>query len=187
MSYRLAWPRFLSVAAITATALGLAAHPLGAQTTKSCSTDDDDDDYDKKKCSVDVTVSLTTERTTWVYVSTSNVGFPQIGTNELAAKFVNTPGPMSEVRANTTWQLLISPGSLTWKGPTTRADKPSEDFQWSTDSDPALKPLSGSTRVRGGSAGRDFTDYFRYRMVLDWSKDPPGDYSITVKYTVVSP
>lgn len=175
-------------AAVQGSALALVLiGPASAQT--ACSTP-----ANGNPCSLAVSVRLSTQQAAELGVSSQVVAFPPVNGADLDAGGLLIPGPSAYVKANAAWQLQLSATSDVWlhSGADSRADKPAGDLQWSTspsgpftDLTQAMQAISAGA-AGAGSAGEGFQTTLYLRTKLGWT-DPPGQYSLTVYYTLTAP
>jgi hypothetical protein len=102
-------------------------------------------------------------------------------------------GPVVAVSANTPWALSISATSPTWTATSTfpgvaaRSDKPASDLRWSLDA-ASFTPLdvAGRQLATGGGTNAAISR-LTWRVLYDLTLDTPGDYAMTVLFTVTAP
>jgi hypothetical protein len=104
-------------------------------------------------------------------------------------EFQDDAGPTATVRANGPWNLTIAAQTPTWTGTNGgRATKAAADLQWDAGSG-TFTSLSATpvnvftTSQSAGNTSRDFL----YRTLWSYAADTPGDYALTVVYTVMAP
>lgn len=102
-------------------------------------------------------------------------------------------GPVITVSANTAWALSISAVSPVWSatssfpGVAARADKPAADLLWSLDAT-SFAPLDVAGRqIASGIATSAAVSALTWRVLYDLMLDTPGEYAITVLFTVTAP
>lgn len=169
-------------------ALVLAARPLGAQTCTasltagagSCSTA-----QFAASMTVNAVVQLTLSSTTTALTAPASVDYD--------AGFVANTGPSATVQCNVTCRLQISAATATWSATATTSvaprSKPCADLTWSTSSGGTFTGLTTtpatvqSIPATGGSAPVSLF----YRTLYSWGADTPGNYSLTVVFTLAAP
>ncbi len=102
-------------------------------------------------------------------------------------------GPVVTVSANTPWALSISAAAPFWTststlpGVTARADKPAAELQWSLGA-ASFTPLEVSAQqIAMGGRTNAALSALSWRVLYDLTLDTPGDYAMTVLFTVTSP
>ncbi len=147
-----------------------------------------------RSCTVTNNVTIQVGAATELELPGSGIALATPDITDFDARFQNTAGPTATVRANTSWALAISAstatGSWTPAGGAWAA-KPAGDLKWSLSAGgpyTSLVVAPASTQVTSGSgptAGRDIPLFFQ--TALDWANDRPGDYTLTVLYTLTAP
>ncbi|MGH7701379.1 MAG: hypothetical protein ACREMJ_12780 [Gemmatimonadales bacterium] len=101
---------------------------------------------------------------------------------------VEAAGPTAMVRSNTRWRLHVSAASEVWTADrATRPDKPATDLTWTTGSAADYRALSTEPAVAAAGDGTQGTRVpFRFRTRLDPGVDPPGTYTLVVRYTLTT-
>jgi hypothetical protein len=149
---------------------------------------------DGNPCTLSVSVRLSTLQAAELGVSAQSVTFPPASGADLDVGAMAVPGPSAFVRANSAWLLMLSATTGVWQhdGTDSRADKPVTDLQWGTSSSGPFTDLTqmsstiSSGTAGAGSAGEGFQSTLYLRTKLGWT-DPPGQYSLTVYYTLTAP
>lgn len=102
-------------------------------------------------------------------------------------------GPVVTVSANTPWALSISAATPLWSatstfpGVTARADKPASELRWSVGA-ASFTPLDVSAQqLATGPRTNAAVSALTWRVLYDLTLDTPGDYAMTVLFTVTSP
>lgn len=139
-------------------------------------------------CALDLTLRLETSSVISLTLSDAFLALPSPPLAR-GTQGVTVQGPTAYVSANTDWQLLIATATATWRGDgaTSRA-KPASDLRWSTAAPGPFTPMSQSPAMiaRGGPGGRTPVPTW-FGAVFDPARDGPGQYEITVNYTIVAP
>lgn len=146
-------------------------------------------------CSVGpIPVSVTIGKVADVTLSAATTTLPPPTSADLDAGFVAASGPSVVVQANTPWSLQIGSATATWTAAAiapnqaARPDKPASDLLWATAAGGTLRAMSVTTApVRSGGATAGTTTPLFYRVLLAWDADAPGDYSLVVSLTIVTP
>jgi len=171
-----------------AAALVCLAHPLAAQTcTASLSGG-------AGNCSTaQFVASMTVNAVVQLTLSTTTTALTAPGSADYDAGFVANTGPSATVQCNVTCRLQISAATANWGAtPTTSVTprtKPAADLTWSTSAGGTFTGLSTtpatvqSIPATGGSAPVSIF----YRTNYAWGLDTPGNYSLTVVFTLAAP
>ncbi|MGH9258669.1 MAG: hypothetical protein ACRD08_02045 [Acidimicrobiales bacterium] len=142
-------------------------------------------------CSVDNLVQVNVPTILRLTLSAATTVLPQPGETEFSAGFQDAAGPSATVRANRPWNLQVNGQAATWTGSNGgRANKPVGDLQWSTTGGAPFAALTttaanvfGTSQAAGGNQVTNFT----YHVLWSYTPDTPGDYELTVRYTVTAP
>jgi hypothetical protein len=99
------------------------------------------------------------------------------------------PGPTATVKANGPWNLTIAAQTPAWTGTSGgRGDKAAGDLQWDVGSGTFTSLSTIAANVYGSSQPAGTTPTaFTYRTRWSYEDDVPGDYALTVVYTVTAP
>lgn len=109
------------------------------------------------------------------------------------AGFCATTGPTATVSANAPWTLSISASTATWGATSTgtepaRADKPATDLEWSLSPDgPFTSMTTSPANVTAGAPTAGTAVAIFYRTLYNWTNDTPGNYSLQLVFTIISP
>ena len=144
-------------------------------------------------CSVNVTATMTVNAVVQLSLSTTTTALTAPGSADYDAGFVANTGPSATVQCNVTCRLQISAATANWSAtPTTSVTprtKPCGDLTWSTSSGGTFAGLTTtpvtvqSIPATGGSAPVSLF----YRTLYSWGADTPGNYSLTVVFTLAAP
>lgn len=176
--------------ALVTAAILLAARPLAAQTCTaslsggagSCST-------------AQFAATMTVNAVVQLTLSATTTALTAPGSTDYDAGFVANTGPSATVQCNTTCRLQISSATALWTATTTvvsapaRTNKPASDLTWSTSAGGTFTGLSTtpvtvqSIPATGGSSPVPIF----YRTTYAWGLDTPGNYSLTVVFTLAAP
>ena len=104
------------------------------------------------------------------------------------------------IKSNRGWALTIKANAATWTFVPSAADadpsKACADLEWKASSgSPKVTAISGSyggattseVQVAAGDSGANIDISMDFRMLTGYVDNPPGDYSLTVVYTISSP
>lgn len=167
-----------------------AARPLAGQTCTatvsggagSCST-------------AAITASMTVNAVVQLTLSTTSTALTAPGSVDYDAGFVANTGPSATVQCNTTCRLQISSATALWSATTTvvsapaRTNKPASDLTWSTSAGGTFTGLTTSpatVQSIPATGGSSPVNLF-YRTNYSWGLDTPGNYSLTVVFTLAAP
>jgi hypothetical protein len=171
-----------------AAALVCLGHPLAAQTctatvtggTGSCST-------------AQFAASMTVNAVVQLTLSSTTTSLSAPGSADYDAGFVANTGPSATVQCNVTCRLQISAATANWSATATTSvaprSKPCTDLSWSTSVGGTFVGLTTSPATvqsipaTGGSAPVNLF----YRTQYSWGADTPGNYSLTVVFTLAAP
>lgn len=141
-----------------------------------------------------IAASLTIGNVVQLSVSATSTALTSPGIADYNAGFVADAGPTATMLCNGPCRLQISAATATWAGTTTvvsapaRANKPATDLTWSTS---AGGPFTGLTTtpvtVQSLPATAGSSASLFYRTLYAWNVDTPGNYSLTVVFTLASP
>lgn len=142
-----------------------------------------------------ISATMTVNAVVQLTLSSTSTSLTPPGSTDYDAGFVANTGPSATVQCNTTCRLQISAGTPTWAATTTvvsapaRTNKPCSDLTWSTSAGGTFAGLTTSPvtvqsiPATGGSAPVSFF----YRTNYAWGLDTPGNYSLTVVFTLAAP
>lgn len=142
-----------------------------------------------------ITATMTVNPVVQLTLNTTTTALTAPGSADYDAGFVANTGPSATVQCNTTCRLQISAATAVWSASTTvvsapaRANKPASDLTWSTSVGGTFAGLTTapatvqSIPATGGSA--PLTIF--YRTGYAWGLDTPGNYSLTVIFTLAAP
>lgn len=171
-----------------AAALVCAARPLAAQTCTASLT------AGAGSCSTaQFAATMTVNAVVQLTLSTTTTALTAPGSADYDAGFVANDGPSATVQCNVTCRLQISAATTNWTAtPTTSVTprvKPCADLTWSTSSGGTFTGLTTtpvtvqSIPATGGSAPVSLF----YRTLYSWGADTPGNYSLSVIFTLAAP
>ncbi|HTR21971.1 MAG TPA: hypothetical protein VMH88_14055 [Gemmatimonadales bacterium] len=103
--------------------------------------------------------------------------------------YVPNAGPTVTVRCNQAWHLQVAAAAATWTAVApARVNKPASDLQWSLAANGTFAGLTtAAVTVTNGTATAGTVTNFFYRTLYSFSLDTPGNYSLAVVYTLISP
>ena len=143
---------------------------------------------------VSIAASMTVNAVVQLTLSATSTALTPPGSTDYDAGFVANTGPSATVQCNTTCRLQISAGTALWAATTTvvsapaRATKPAADLTWSTSSGGTFTSLTTSpVTVQSSAATAGATVNLFYRTNYAWGLDTPGNYALTVVFTLAAP
>lgn len=173
-------------AALLVVGAALGASPLSGQTCLATGAN--------ATCAVNATTSLTAPTLLRLTVGAASSPFGAITSTNYDDGYSRIPGPTVTVKANQTWQVQISSTAAFWTAVTTdplnpaRATKPRSDLLWATTVNGSYAAVSGAGATIGSGGGTAGTVVpFYLQSNWDYALDTPGNYSIVVTFTLVSP
>lgn len=112
--------------------------------------------------------------------------FPRISSSNLDKGFVESRGAaIITVSSNVAWQLTVRSEDLDM-GKVGNRIKPLSDFLWKKSGDAHYTAISHEGRLVDSSAR--YADHREvevdYRMVVGWTRDKPGTYGLTLRFTM---
>lgn len=179
----------LSVLAVVTFAAALGVMPIRAAAQTQCTASGEPD-----SCSVPGTVSMTAGRVVRLQMSAGSTPLTAPTTTDFDAGFNATTGPTLTVSANAPWSLQIRAATATWNATSTAADapawaaKPAGDLKWSTAAGGSFVSLTTSdVNLFTGAATASDAATLYFQTLYDWTTDTPGNYSLSIVLTLVSP
>jgi len=141
-------------------------------------------------CAITATASLTIGTVASLTLSaTSTTLTPPADTNYVLG-FVRSVGPSATIQANTTWTLQISATGAFWTASAGAwATKPIGQLEWSTTAlaGPYSSITNAGATIKTGAATASTAVSVFYQTLYAYSTDLPGNYSVAVTFTLVSP
>lgn len=141
-------------------------------------------------CSVNTTAGLTIGTVANLTLSaTSTVLTPPADTDYVLG-FVRSTGPSATIKANTTWTLQISATGTFWTASAGAwATKPIGQLEWSTTAlaGPYTSVTNTAATIKTGAATASSAVSVFYQTLYAYATDLPGNYSVAVTFTLVSP
>jgi hypothetical protein len=141
-----------------------------------------------------IAASMTTGTVVQLTLSATSTALTAPGSAAYDAGFVANSGPSATVQCNTSCRLQISAATAFWSATTTvvsapaRVNKPAADLNWSTSSGGTFTGLTTSpATVQSSSATAGSTVNLFYQTNYAWGLDTPGNYSLTVVFTLAAP
>ena len=145
-------------------------------------------------CNINSTVTIQIGAATMVALPGSTITLNTPYVPDYDAGYQDSPGPSATVRANRSWRLYISASTASgyWTAAGGAwASKPAGDLRWALASGGPYTSLlvsPGSAQIGSGAAATAGTSIPLYfRTSLDWLRDTPGTYTLTVMYTLTAP
>ena len=140
-------------------------------------------------CSLNVTTSVTIPTILRVTESGSSTSFGAITATEYLADSVRVTGPTVTVKANQAWRVQISSSATFWTASGgARANKPLSDLGWSTLlAGPYTNVTGTGTNFASGTRTGGNATTLKFQSKWDATLDTPGNYSVVVTFTLLSP
>ncbi len=145
-------------------------------------------------CSVNVSTSVTAPVLLRITVDAASSPFGTVSTTNFNDGHAEISGPAITVKANQTWEVHISSVAVVWTAVNTdisnpaRTTKPVGDLLWATTLGGSYTPVTGTaTSIGSGTRTAGTAAPVFFRSVWDYALDTPGNYSIGVTFTLVSP
>ena len=182
--------RFVIASLAIWAALALSTPAVAAQTVLTCSVSGQ-----SGKCSPTVTLdqpaTMVNPALLQLSVSPTSSTYTAATTDMDQATGVATFTPVSlSVMANRSWTLQVNANFAFWTASAGAwGSKPASDLIWSlTPAGPTTSVTTTATTLTTGSAGPGSPTVLIYiRPVAHWLTDKPGNYSITVTFTMTTP
>jgi hypothetical protein len=146
-------------------------------------------------CTVNVTTSITLPTLPYhLTVGSSTTAFGTVTSTNFDAGFAELPGPSVTVQANKPWSIGISSAATFWTATNTdptnpaRTTKPRADLHWSNTSGVVGTAVTGTVTTIGSGTGTVGTVIpLFFRTIWDYTVDTPGNYTISVTFTLTAP
>lgn len=141
-------------------------------------------------CSVNTTAALTIGTVATLSLSSITTVLTPPTDTDYALGFVRSTGPSATIKANSTWTLQISATGTFWTASAGAwATKPIGQLQWSTTAltGPFTPVTNTGATIKSGSATASSAVSVFYQTLYAYSTDLPGNYSVAVTFTLVSP
>lgn len=173
---------FLSVLA----AVGSLARPANAQLCQSTGA--------AGTCSVNTTTSLTVPTILRMTVGSGTTAFGTISAAAYNTGTASVAGPAVVVKANQGWRVQVSSAATFWTAVNTdplnpaRVTKPLSDLEWRTTPGGTFAAMTGTgVQVGAGGPTGGTTMTLEFQSAWSYSLDTPGNYSVSVTFTLLSP
>jgi len=140
-------------------------------------------------CNINTSASITIPTVMQLSLSSGATTLTPPTSTDYDNGFVPDVGPTATVRCNQGWHMQVSAAAATWAAVApARVNKPAADLQWSLAANGTFTGLTTTavTTVTGVATAGTATSFF-YHTLYDWTLDTPGNYSLTVVYTLISP
>lgn len=146
-------------------------------------------------CTVNATTTITLPTLPYhLTIGASTTAFGTVTSTDFDAGFAEVAGPSVTVQANKPWSVGISSAATFWTAVNTdptnpaRTTKPRSDLHWSNTSGVVGTAMSGTVTTIGsgsGTAGTVIPLFFR--TIWNYTVDTPGNYTISVTFTLTAP
>lgn len=145
-------------------------------------------------CTVNAAASLTVPTVIRLTIPTGSTPFGTVTMTDFDNGYAQIAGPTITVKANQAWRVQLSSPATFWTAGTTdignpaRATKPIADLQWaSLTGGPYFGTTSVGVQIGGGNGTGGTVVPLFFRSLWDYSLDTPGNYSVAVTFTFLSP
>jgi hypothetical protein len=146
-------------------------------------------------CTVNVTTTITLPTLPYhLTVGSATTAFGTVTSTNFDAGFAELAGPSVTVQANKPWSVGISSTATFWTATNTdptnpaRTTKPRADLHWSNTSGLVGTAVTGTVTTIGSGTGTAGTVIpFFFRTIWNYTVDTPGNYSISVTFTLTAP
>ena len=145
-------------------------------------------------CSVNTTTSLTVPTILRLTIGSGTTAFGTISAAAYNLGTADVAGPSVVVKANQPWRVQLSSAATFWTALNTdplnpaRTTKPLSDLEWGTAVGGSFTAVTG-TGAQIGAGGRTggTTIPLAFRSAWSYTLDTPGNYSVSVTFTLLSP
>lgn len=100
-------------------------------------------------------------------------------------------GPTASVQSNAPWSVNVvgAAANFAWtNGSGANPNKPASDLKWGTVAGTYGNNMGTQAALFSGSTGTaSATQAIYFRTLWSWANDKPGDYSLTVNFTLSAP
>ena len=121
--------------------------------------------------------------------ASTNLGTPVDA--DYTAGYVASTGPTVTAKVNRAYTVAVDATAATfgYSGSFTNPNKPASDLTWATASGGPFSSNAGTaaTLVSGSSGTSGTSQTIFFRTTLSYAVDPPGSYTLTVRYTLSAP
>jgi hypothetical protein len=141
-------------------------------------------------CTVNVTTSLTIPVILRMTIGSGTTSFGTLTSADYDLGSKTVAGPAVTIKANQGWRTQLSSAATFWTatGTGARATKPTADLLWGSTSGGGFTAVSGTaTQIGSGSGTGGTVVPLFFQSVWSYAVDTPGNYSIVVTFTLVSP
>jgi hypothetical protein len=141
-------------------------------------------------CSVNTTAGLTIGTVANLTLSSTSTTLTPPADTDYVLGFLRSTGPSATIKANTTWTLQISATGTFWTASAGAwATKPIGQLQWSTTAlaGPYAPITNTAATIKTGAASASTAVSIFYQTLYAYATDLPGNYSVAVTFTLVSP
>ncbi|HEX7918037.1 MAG TPA: hypothetical protein VF454_01485, partial [Gemmatimonadales bacterium] len=146
-------------------------------------------------CTITATTSVTVPVLLRMTIGSATTAFGTIAAADYNLGSKSLAGPTITTKANQGWRVQISSTATFWTAVTTdpgnpaRATKPLADLQWSTALAGTYNSVTGTgATVGSSSSGTSGTvSPIFFQSLWSYAVDTPGNYSIGVTFTLLSP
>lgn len=145
-------------------------------------------------CTVNVTTTLTVPTILRLTMPAGSTPFGTVTMTDFDNGYAQVAGPTVTIKANQAWRVQLSSSATFWSAVTTdignpaRATKPIADLQWSAAAGgPYTGTIATGVQIGGGNGTGGTVLPLFFRSLWGYSLDTPGNYSVAVTFTLLSP
>ena len=145
-------------------------------------------------CSVNTTTSLTVPTILRLTIGSGTTAFGTISAAAYDLGTAEVPGPSVVVKANQPWRVQLSSTATFWTAVNTdplnpaRTTKPLADLRWGPAVGGSFTPVSGTaSQIGAGGPTGGTTVPLAFQSAWSYSLDTPGNYSVSITFTLLSP
>lgn len=141
-------------------------------------------------CTVSTTTSLTIPVILRMTIGSASTSFGTLTSADYDLGSKTVAGPAVTIKANQGWRTQLSSSATTWTavGAGARTTKPQTDLLWGSTAGGTFTALSTTaTQIGSGSGTGGTVVPLFFQSLWSYSLDTPGNYSIVVTFTLVSP
>ena len=145
-------------------------------------------------CTTSATTAITVPTILRLTIGSATTPFGSITQADYDLTRKDIAGPSVVVKANQPWRVQLSSAAINWSAVNTdplnpaRTNKPLADLLWAPTLGGSFTAVTG-TPIQIGAGGRTggTTIPLAFRSLWSYTLDTPGNYSIGVTFTLISP
>lgn len=166
--------------------LGLGARTASAQVCQATGA--------AATCSVSTTTALTVPTILRLTIGSATTSFGTISAAAYNLGTADVAGPSVVVKANQPWRVQLSSAATFWTAVNTdplnpaRTTKPLSDLGWGTALGGSFTPVTGAgAQIGAGGRTGGTAIPLAFQSAWSYTLDTPGNYSVSVTFTLLSP